>query len=319
GVVTYTSSSVLFTLFPQPFCPPPQILLFLNYIILGFLSCGIGSDKLSASNMTTPSASTSLESNIDLELQSIGDPSLQEETPKLFQKENTTISGVDSSPQGKGGSSPQSSRDSTPERRASSSERENLSDHEKTPERSGVTGTADASHGGKSTKKGNSGPSPSSSSQSPNVGASSSSSPSVAPSSQGGQKRKPEMSEEEVRQVLKKHQKQEEERMKMQVLVSNFSEEQLNRYEMFRRATFPKAAIKRLMQNITGTTISQNVVIAMSGISKVFVGEVIETALDVMEEWGESAPLQPRHLREAVRRLKNKEMIPTTKSKKVLF
>jgi hypothetical protein len=36
------------------------------------------------------------------------------------------------------------------------------------------------------------------------------------------------------------------------VLVSNLTEEQLDRYEIFRRAAFPKAAIKRIVQTITG-------------------------------------------------------------------
>lgn len=108
-----------------------------------------------------------------------------------------------------------------------------------------------------------------------------------------------------------------EEREKMQVLVSNFTEDQLDRYEMYRRAAFPKAAIKRIMQTITGCSVGHNVVIAMAGISKVFAGEVVEEALDYMESIGESGPLKPKHLREASRRLRNKGSMPKAKPKPI--
>lgn len=86
---------------------------------------------------------------------------------------------------------------------------------------------------------------------------------------------------------------------------SELSEEELNRYEMFRRSTFPKASIKRLMQSISGSPVSQNVVIAMSGIAKVFVGELVEEAIKIRDRYGDTGPIEPKHLREAYRVVKN--------------
>mgnify|MGYP002803416399 FL=1 len=113
---------------------------------------------------------------------------------------------------------------------------------------------------------------------------------------------------------------EEVERQKMQVLVSSFTEDQLNRYEMYRRSAFPKASVKKLMQSITGgSSVPPNVVIAMAGIAKVYVGEIVEEACDVAEQCNEPVPIQPKHIREAYRRLKQKRMVPNTKQKRKLF
>jgi transcription initiation factor TFIID subunit 11 len=111
----------------------------------------------------------------------------------------------------------------------------------------------------------------------------------------------------------------EEANIKLQVLVSNFSDEQLDRYEMYRRSAFSKVSIKRLMHSITGTIPSSNVVIAMAGIAKVFVGEIVEEALEVQRQEktnheNKPTPLEPKHLREAYRRINNQDHCPQRKT-----
>ena len=102
------------------------------------------------------------------------------------------------------------------------------------------------------------------------------------------------------------------------LLVSALSDKQLDQYEIFRRSTLPRASVKRLMQSISSATIPPNAVIAMAGITKVYVGEIVEMACQAREKLNETGPLQPKHVREAVRLMRMKSNVPSTKYKKVI-
>lgn len=98
---------------------------------------------------------------------------------------------------------------------------------------------------------------------------------------------------------------------KMQSILSQFTEGQMSRYESFRRSGFQKSVMKRLLGSITGSNkISMPMTIVVSGIAKIFVGELVETAKVVMTERKETGPIRPCHIREAYRRLKLEGKIP---------
>ncbi|MQM06697.1 hypothetical protein Taro_039525 [Colocasia esculenta] len=65
---------------------------------------------------------------------------------------------------------------------------------------------------------------------------------------------------------------------KMQAILSQFTVEQMGRYESFRRSNFQKSNMRRLLTSITGSQkISMPLTIVVSGIAKIFVGELVET------------------------------------------
>lgn len=85
---------------------------------------------------------------------------------------------------------------------------------------------------------------------------------------------------------------------------------ELDRYEAYRRGNFTRSVMKKLLQQVLQTTLSLNVVITMSGIAKLFVGELIETARMIAHERGHTGALLPEHVHEAYQLLDSRGRVP---------
>ncbi|CAA0395908.1 Transcription initiation factor TFIID subunit 11 [Arabidopsis thaliana] len=98
---------------------------------------------------------------------------------------------------------------------------------------------------------------------------------------------------------------------KMQTILSQFTEDQMSRYESFRRSALQRPQMKKLLIGVTGSQkIGMPMIIVACGIAKMFVGELVETARVVMAERKESGPIRPCHIRESYRRLKLEGKVP---------
>ncbi|KAF6252498.1 hTAFII28-like protein conserved region-domain-containing protein [Scenedesmus sp. NREL 46B-D3] len=77
------------------------------------------------------------------------------------------------------------------------------------------------------------------------------------------------------------------------------TEAQRNRLEAYNRSNLQKKTMKKVLQELTGLTLNDRFVIAMSSITKMFVGELIETARQIAAHEGHSGALLPSHIRQA--------------------
>lgn len=97
---------------------------------------------------------------------------------------------------------------------------------------------------------------------------------------------------------------------KMRAVLATFTPEQMSRYECYRRSGFQRANMRRLLQSVSGAPVSVPMTIVISGIAKMFVGELVEIGRIVMTERNETGPIRPTHIREAYRRLKLEGKVP---------
>mmetsp|Transcript_296 Transcript_296/g.545 ORF Transcript_296/g.545 Transcript_296/m.545 type:complete len:242 (+) Transcript_296:112-837(+) len=99
--------------------------------------------------------------------------------------------------------------------------------------------------------------------------------------------------------------------------VAQFSDDHMKRYEAYRRADLKKQKIKKLstaLHPVLGQLQpSDPFMIGIKGLGKMFVGDVVESALAIQKKWNESGPLQPKHLREAYRKLQQDNILPVRK------
>jgi transcription initiation factor TFIID subunit 11 len=107
---------------------------------------------------------------------------------------------------------------------------------------------------------------------------------------------------------------------KTQKILSQLTPTQNKRYENYKRSRFLKSKMKSIMsQYIPGVTINESMGVVMCGISKLFVGDLVEYSKIIMRENNEEGAIQPHHIREAYRRLDVEGKIPHLQRKKKLL
>jgi transcription initiation factor TFIID subunit 11 len=97
--------------------------------------------------------------------------------------------------------------------------------------------------------------------------------------------------------------KQDEYRRRIAEIRKNMTEEELDRFDAVYSTILDREFMKNLVSSMTGSKASDEVMFAISGVAKLYVGEVVEAALEEQQIEDQTGPLKPEHLRQGFYRL----------------
>ncbi|OCK95997.1 TAFII28-domain-containing protein [Cenococcum geophilum 1.58] len=82
-----------------------------------------------------------------------------------------------------------------------------------------------------------------------------------------------------------------QEREHMSLLVEAFDQDQTERYEIWRRVKLKKEIVRKITNQTLSQSVPQPVILTINGYTKVFIGELIDRALTIRDEWAASRAL----------------------------
>lgn len=121
-----------------------------------------------------------------------------------------------------------------------------------------------------------------------------------------------EVEEEDVLADLDEDETDQTEPEMMKLLLSSMTDEQRDRYEVVRRSRINPREMQKFLKDIGYQPPIKSCRIILGSIAKLFAGELVEEARDIMKSSGSTGPIQPRHLRKAAQNLKAQRKIPST-------
>ncbi|KAF3479493.1 transcription factor TFIID complex subunit Taf11 [Arthroderma uncinatum] len=78
------------------------------------------------------------------------------------------------------------------------------------------------------------------------------------------------------------------EKKNLAVLMDAFNPEQSSRYDFFKRAKLNKPTLRKIVNQTLSQSVPPNVVTTIGGYTKVFIGEIIEKARTIQNEWADA-------------------------------
>lgn len=111
---------------------------------------------------------------------------------------------------------------------------------------------------------------------------------------------------------------------KKRLLITSFTDDQMERFEAYRRMTVNKPGVKKLCNGILGHSISQNIAVVLAGLSKLLLGDIITIAFEVQErEYKTQLKLdidaKKKRKRDAIRQLANGEEVQLVPEKNLEY